>query len=200
MRAKKTHTELRKEQIVRATLDLIAAEGVQALSIAGIAQRVGIVPSAVYRHYKGKDELLEAVLDMLRARLQRNVASVRQRHEGALERLRALLMRHARMLAEHGAIPHVIFSDGMYSGHPERKSKVRDIMTGYLREVENIVREGQEDGTIRADIAPKATSVMFLGMILPAAVLWTVSEGEFDAVAHVKNAWPVFEKAIAADA
>jgi hypothetical protein len=40
---------------------------------------------------------------------------------------------------------------------------------------------------------------MFLGMILPAAVLWNVSEGGFDVIAHARNAWPAFLRCIAAE-
>lgn len=200
MRAEKTGTEVRQEQIVRAALDVIGTEGVNALSIAGIAERVGIVPSAVYRHYKGKDDILDAVLELLRRNLMDGVAEAREETPDAPGRLKVLLTRHVGMLEANRAIPHVIFSDGMYTGHPERKALVREIMHGYLGEIQEIIRQGQRKKTIRRGIDPKATSVMFLGMILPAAVLWTVSEGEFDAVAHVKNAWPVFEKAIAADA
>ena len=198
MGTEKQATEVRQEQIAQAALDLVGKQGLKGLSIAGIAERVGIVPSAVYRHYKGKDDILDAVLALLRNRLMENVTAVRQETPDALGRLKSLLMRHVRMLAENRAIPHVIFSDGMYTGHPERKAKVRDIMHGYLGEVMRIVQEGQQAGAVRREIDPKATSVMFLGMILPAAVLWSVSGGDFDVVAHAKNAWPTFERGIAA--
>ena len=199
MRAEKTDTEVRQEQIAKAALDVIGTEGVHALSIAGIAERVGIVPSAVYRHYSGKDEILDAVLNLLHNRLMGNVAAARKETPDALGRLKSLLMRHIRMLAENRAIPHVIFSDGIYTGHPERKAQVRDIMHDYLGEVQKIVKKGQQERTIRPEIEPRATSVMFLGMILPAAVLWSVSGGDFDVVAHAENAWPIFERGIAAD-
>jgi AcrR family transcriptional regulator len=200
MRAEKTDTEIRQEQIAGAALDLIGTEGIHALSIAGIAQRVGIVPSAVYKHYKGKDDVLEAVLNMLQGRLIANVEASRKETRDALGRLKAILMLHVRMLAENRAIPHMIFSDGMYTGHPERKARVHDIMTRYLGEIQKIVQEGQREGTIRSDAVPQTVSVMFLGMILPAAVLWSVSGGRFDVVMHAENAWPAFERGIAEEA
>jgi hypothetical protein len=32
----------------------------------------------------------------------------------------------------------------------------------------------------------------FLGMIQPAAIIWNLSDGEFDLVQHSKNAWNCF--------
>lgn len=198
MRARKTATTLRREQIITAALELIAAEGVYALSMGGIARRVGIVPSALYRHFDSKDEVLDAVLDSIQRRLLDNVSRVRRDTPGALERLRRILMRHARMLSETRTIPHIVFSDGIYTGHPERKAKVAGVITGFLGSIEAIIAEGQADGTIRGDVAPATAAVMFIGMVLPAAVLWNVTEGTFDMSAHAASAWPAFKRCIAA--
>ena len=197
MRAQKAKTEARQEQIIAAALELIGAEGVNALSIAGIAERVGIVPSALYRHFKSKDDVLDAVLKSLKTRLLGNVSIVRKETPGALPRLKSLLMRHARMLSENRAIPLVVFSDGIYTGHPERKAKVAAIITSYLSKIQKIVEEGIQDGSIRENVVSTTASVMFLGLILPAAVILNVSEGNFDMNAHVENAWPAFVRCIA---
>jgi AcrR family transcriptional regulator len=198
MRAQKIETELRQEQIVEAALELISTEGVYALSIVGIAERVGIVPSALYRHFRSKDDVVDAVLDLLKKRLLSNVTHVRKQTPDALERLQFLLLRHARLLTENRAIPHVVFSDGVYTGHPEGKAKVFEIITSYLDEIQKIIEEGKQHGTIREGVASSTAAVMFLGMILPAAVLWSVSGGDFDMIAHAENAWPAFVRGIAA--
>ena len=197
MRAQKTETERRQEQIVEAALDLIGAEGAYALSVAGIAERVGIVPSALYRHFKGKDDVLDALLEFLRSRLLDNVTQVMEETPDALQRLKSLLIRHARMLSENRAIPYLVFSDGIYTGHSERKAKVAEIITTYLSMIQKIVEEGRLDGTIREDVVPNTASVMFLGILLPAAVLWNVTEGAFDMIAHAENAWSAFVRSIA---
>jgi AcrR family transcriptional regulator len=52
----------RKQAIVAAAAELFAARGFAAVGIDDIGQRVGITGPAIYRHFKGKDALLEAVL------------------------------------------------------------------------------------------------------------------------------------------
>jgi AcrR family transcriptional regulator len=197
MPAPKTQTIERQEQIVQAALELINDSGVTGLSIAGIAQKVGIVPSALYRHFRNKDAVLDAVLELIRDRLLDNVAHAREKTPVPLKQLNLLFTRHIAMLSENQAIPHVVFSDAVYNGQPDRKAKVAQIITSYLKEVESIIESGRQDGTIRKSVIPATAAVMFLGMILPAAVLWNVSEGNFDMAAHIDTAWPVFERSIA---
>ena len=196
MRAQKTNTDIRQEQIVEAALELIGENGVYALSISGIAERVGIVPSALYRHFKSKDDVLDAILELLRKRLMGNVERVREESSEAMQRLKLLLNRHARMLSENRAIPFVVFSDGIYTGHSERKDRVAQIITGYLREIQKIIEDGCQEGSIRKDIDTHTAALMFLGMIFPAAVLRNVTEGRFDMINHVEKAWPAFARSI----
>jgi AcrR family transcriptional regulator len=197
MAAPKTQTLERQEQITQAALDLINDQGVSGLSIAGIARRVGIVPSALYRHFASKDAVLDAVLDLIRQRLLDNVAHVRKKTPVPLNQLKLLFTRHIAMLSENQAIPHVVFSDSVYNGQPDRKAKVAQIITTYLKKVETIIESGRQDGTICKEVVPATASVMFLGMIMPAAVLWNVSEGNFDMAAHISTAWPAYERSIA---
>ena len=199
MRAVKTNTVVRQEQIAEAAMEMIAVGGLSSLSIAGIAERVGIVPSAVYRHYKGKEAVLDAVLDLLRSRMLTNVEAVRAETPDALGRLRSLLVRHMAMLVGTPAFTHVVFAHFSQADHAERWSSLHDTMCSYLQEIARIVEQGQQDGTIRTDIPPRTVAVMFIGLVLPAAMLHRLSRGGFDPTAHVDAAWPVFMRGLTAE-
>ena len=73
MRAPKTTTAIRREQITHAAMKLLAGRGWHRVSIAAIAEAVGVVPSAVYRHFATKDEVLDAVLDYVGQSFQANL-------------------------------------------------------------------------------------------------------------------------------
>ena len=194
--ARKLGTEVRQEQIAQAALDLIAARGLKGLSVAAVARRVGLVPSAIYRHFKSKENVLDAVLDLLRARLHGNVGAVCEETRDPLERLRRLLLRHVALIRENQAIPRVVFSEEVIGGRADRKAKVRAIIEGYLDGVGDILRRGQREGRIRSDVRAATLAVLFLGLVQPPAILWLVSGGTFDIARHVDAAWPVFREAI----
>lgn len=196
MRAKKTDTVQRKRQIVNAAMDLIGAEGIHGLSISGVAARVGIVPSAVYRHFAGKEDVLDAVLALLRKKLLDNVDAVRQETLDPIERLQLLLTRHLKMLSQNPALPYVIFSDTMYAGYPERKRHVHAMISAYLEEIAEIMREGQREGKIQSDIDLSSAALLFLGMILPAGMFVKLSPHPINLMNHARNVWPVFERGL----
>ncbi len=196
MATEKLDTWIRREQIAQAALDLAARGGLKRVSMAAVARRVGLVPSALYRHFKGKEEVLDATLDLIQNRLLDNVGSVCRQTDDAVERLRCLLIRHARMIRENRGIPQILFSQDLYVECPARRGRVYEGIRRYLAEVARIIREGQEMGQISRALDPQAASVLFLGLIQPSAILWHLSDGDFDVTRQTQRAWPLFLKAI----
>ncbi|MDN3513690.1 MAG: TetR/AcrR family transcriptional regulator [Candidatus Brocadia sp.] len=196
MSAEKLDTEVRQDQIAQAALSLVATHGLKGLSMARVARRVGIVPSAIYRHFRDKDEVLDAAIGYIQKGLLDNVDVVCKETSDSRERLRRLLMLHVKLIRENQGIPRIIFSEDVYNGHPERKTKVYEIIKGYLERVGKIVRQGQQEGRIRSDVEPATVSLMFLGMIQPAAILWHMSDGKSDVTRHTEKAWMIFNECL----
>ena len=58
---------LTRERVVAEALAFISTEGAQALSMRALAARLGVVPGALYRHVRGKEQLYDLVLDAVLA-------------------------------------------------------------------------------------------------------------------------------------
>jgi AcrR family transcriptional regulator len=194
----KRGTQVRQEQIARATLELAAIGGVKKVSIAAVARRVGIVPSALYRHFKSKEEMIEAVLDLIQQKLRDNAQAVQAQDVDPLEQLRRLLMLHAQLIRENRGIPQVIFSQDLYAGHPHRRRRMYEGIRNYLEQVAQIIAKAQAAGQADPKADPKVVATMFLGLIQPAAILWNLSDGDFDVTRQARAAWPLFCRALQA--
>ena len=65
----------RKEEIILAALELASRNGLKSISMAQIAEKVGIKAPSLYNHFKSKDEIVKAMYSFLRERAQQNRAS-----------------------------------------------------------------------------------------------------------------------------
>jgi len=198
MAEEKLDTLVRREQIAEAALAMIASQGLRRLSIAGIARRVGLVPSGIYRHFKNKDELLDAVLDRVEQRLLANVKASRDEHADALDALKDVLMRHIRFLREGKVIsvPRMILSEDAHGDNPDRKRRALRVLKQYAGQVGEIVRLGQSQGCIRPDLDVQTVTMMLFGIVVPAGILWHLSDGGFDVTRHAQRAWQLFRTAV----
>jgi AcrR family transcriptional regulator len=196
MATEKKGTEIRKEQIAQAALSLVAGQGLRALTVGQVAKLVGLVPSAIYRHFKNKDEIIDAMLDLFEKRLMKNLAEVTTEKVDPLETLRRLLMRHLQLVMEYQVVPRIMFSEEVFTGRPGFKDRLFRIFKGFLKGVTEVIRRGQEEKIIRADLPAEALSLMFVGLFQPSAIFWHLSHGQFDMVRQVTMAWQVFADSI----
>ena len=60
----------RKEEIIYATLELAAENGMKGVSMSQIADKVGIKAPSLYNHFRSKDEMIRAMYSFLRDQAQ----------------------------------------------------------------------------------------------------------------------------------
>ena len=93
---------LTRERVVGEALAVISADGAQALSMRAIAARLGVVPGALYRHVRSKEQLYDLVLDAVLAEVGHQ-ADPRAPWSGQVaalaHRLRAVLDGHPGIAA-----------------------------------------------------------------------------------------------------
>jgi AcrR family transcriptional regulator len=92
---------LDRTTIVAAGLELAAAPGTASLSIRDLGAKLGTDPTAIYRHFRSKDDLMGALLDELTLR---SLAAVTADQEDWRERLRQLAGATLSLFARYPAV------------------------------------------------------------------------------------------------
>jgi len=100
---------LSRDQVVDAALEVMAEQGLSAVSFRNVAGRLGVNPMALYTYIRDKDELLAGMYDRLIGQLsldERDAPAVEQIVDYYV-RARRLLMRNADLyrLARPTAVP-----------------------------------------------------------------------------------------------
>ncbi|MFF7974393.1 TetR/AcrR family transcriptional regulator C-terminal domain-containing protein [Streptomyces sp. NPDC007905] len=58
-------TRLNRDRVLRAAVALADSAGIEAVSMRRLAQELGVVPMALYKHVANKDELLDGMVDIV---------------------------------------------------------------------------------------------------------------------------------------
>jgi AcrR family transcriptional regulator len=88
---------LTREHVVAEALTVIGADGVDALTMRALATRLGVVPGALYRHVRNKEQLRDLVLDGVLAEVDHEVdhrLAWTERVTVLAHRLRTVLENH----------------------------------------------------------------------------------------------------------
>lgn len=95
--SRRERKERTRQAILDAALDLVAEEGLAALSLRQLTRAVGIVPTAFYRHFASIDELGLALVDRSFASLRLMIREARQGNpqlSGVIRSSVAILVQH----------------------------------------------------------------------------------------------------------
>ena len=199
MSRKRLSSTLRQQQILDTTLEIIAEKGVGGVSTAEIAQRVGIVPSALYRHFESKEALIDALLDRTHMILFENVRKMTLKKSDPKEDLKSLFLLHLEFIRKNPGMPKLVFSDAAVFGSPERKEKVLSIVKNYMNKLTEIAEKGRRDGDFLQDISPEAVAFSMVSFVQYVGLISNLSDGKTDIGELAEQAWSYIERAIRAD-
>ncbi|MGO8956850.1 MAG: TetR/AcrR family transcriptional regulator [Streptosporangiaceae bacterium] len=91
---------LTRERVVAEALTIIATDGAGALSMRGLATRLGVVPGALYRHVRSKEQLCDLAVDGVLAEVDTRAGHV----PGWAEQVKVLARRLRAVLEDHPGI------------------------------------------------------------------------------------------------
>ena len=194
MRSRKT-TEIRREEILRAALFIVEQQGLDNLNTNAIAALIQLVPSAIYRHFKNKEEIIAALIDFIGERLQQNLQQATTQEGTALERLKSLFELHVKLLQEEPAIPRILYFLISSERNQELKKKMLAEIDAYVYETKKLLLQGKKAGEINPAVYVAAAAMMFLGMIQPLVILSQENKDVLDE--YPQKLWQCYQRAIA---
>jgi AcrR family transcriptional regulator len=136
------HGNLR-ETLVQASLEVIAEQGPDGFTLRDIARRIGVAPSAPYRHFADKEEVLAAVAAECGERLGVAMDAAASMCEEPLGRFRLAGLAYVRFAVENPAYFKVM-SHAHISGQAPLRANFEDWMKNELSQL----RAAQERGEL----------------------------------------------------
>ncbi|CAN5880766.1 TetR/AcrR family transcriptional regulator [soil metagenome] len=135
-----------KQALIAAAMKEIAADGIEAFSLRGVARRAGVSAPAVYRHFADKEALLVAVATQCAERLGAvMVEAVNTAPAEPLEQFRATGIATVRFAVAHPEHYRLICMPGVLDAIPE---PMRAKQKAFQDEQREKLREAQAKGLI----------------------------------------------------
>ena len=150
----------RKIELTRAAARLFAEKGYHGTSVGDLADALGVQKGSLYSHIEAKSDLL---WEVAREGSEAFHAALDALPEDgpAVERIRAALRAHLRVVAEQLDIATVFVREWRYLDG-ERKDQFVKERRRYEERFRALFREGRERGELRADLDDEAAALLVL--------------------------------------
>lgn len=171
MGKREENRRLRRADAVAAAYDLIAEEGLEALSLRRLATAAGLAVNTLYALFESRDGILEAVVEYGIARRSEDALAQAAAEGDVLDRLDALVQGVSRQMRSDPRPPRSLHR--ALAARPELRSVAE---RGAQTVMTRILRDGIDDGSIRRDTDLRALTSFMVRSMMGAMSAWAHEE------------------------
>jgi len=158
LKAKTAKSEMTRAAIVGAALDLAAAEGLEALTLQAVADRIGLSKSGVFSRVGSREALQKAVIEEFGRRFLADVFVPAMQKPKGLPRLDEIVRRWIVRMRDVEVESGCIFTAGAFE-LDDREGELRDLLfqeiSRWRAALRRTVLQAVEAGHLKPDTVPE---------------------------------------------
>jgi AcrR family transcriptional regulator len=169
MDAKTQKSELTRAAIVDAALGLAAAEGLEAITLQAVADRIGLSKSGVFSRVGSREALQKAVIEEYGRRFLADVFVPAMQQPKGLRRLNEIVRRWFVRVRDVEAQQGCLFTAGAFE-LDDRDGPLRDLLHGEVTRwraaLRRTVLQSIDSGELKADTEPEQVVAEICGLAM----------------------------------
>ena len=189
-------TLVRQHQIMEAARNLIAAKGMDGVTMDAIAEEVGLTEGAIYRHFTSKHQILSLLVDDIESNLLDTVRNAQTNGASAVDSLEHILEAHLSDVEGRRAVSFIVIAEAMGFDGTRLSQRVALMFTHYLELIQAVLDRGIIEGSVRPDINANAAATTFFGLIESTATLWALNGYSGQLAEFRSQMWDIYKRGI----
>jgi TetR/AcrR family transcriptional regulator, fatty acid metabolism regulator protein len=170
----------RQQEIIDTAIAIIAEGGVQDLTVKNIAIRIGISEPALYRHFKNKLAILEAIMDHFSTWSHSTMDEINGSALSPTDKVRELFRRYTQYFSTSPATSAVLFSEEIFRYESSLSYSMMSIMKHAESTIRGIMEDGVSAGAFRCDLPVEHLILTTLGTLRLLVTRWRMQLYRFD--------------------
>jgi len=169
----------RQLEIIEAAGKILTASGVSGLTIKNLAKEMQFSESAIYRHFKSKEDIIIAMLNYLADNIDKRLSNL----DSSLtpeEKFKALFAEQFRFFRLNPHFVVAVFSDGLMEESQVINEALLKLMNVKIKHLMPVVMEGQQKGIFTNAITTDELMHIIMGTFKLQMFKWRIANFEFD--------------------
>jgi len=159
----KQDPEIRRRQILNATVALFAEHGYQETNIQDVADSINLAKGTIYIYFKTKEELFLAAVEYAIERLAESIDNLVVQYDEPIDKIKAFIRAFLLFIDEKRHLASMIVQEGAkFKSHAEQT--YYRVYKENTPRLENIIQNGVEKGDFR-DQDPVVTTEILANLL-----------------------------------
>ncbi|WP_349410824.1 TetR/AcrR family transcriptional regulator [Pseudalkalibacillus sp. SCS-8] len=173
------------DKIIDAAVTVIAKHGYHQSQISKIAREAGVADGTIYLYFKNKEDLL---VSLFREKMGHFIDTTKNEieHQHSVEdKLLRLIEMHFKQLSEDHELA-IVTQLELRQTNRALRAKIGEVLKRYLGLVDQIIREGMEEGVFHSELDLRIVRQMVFGTIDETTTSWVMNDHRYDLTALAK--------------
>jgi len=169
----------RQFEIVEAAGKILTSSGVSGLTIKNLAKEMQFSESAIYRHFKSKEEIIVAMLNYLADSIDERLSNL-NRTADPEAKFTAMFDEQFRFFKDNPHFVVAVFSDGLMEESQLINETILKLMNVKMKHLMPIMMEGQQKGIFTNAITAEELIHIVMGTFKLQMFKWRIANFQFD--------------------
>jgi AcrR family transcriptional regulator len=177
----------RQLEIIEAAGKLLTEDGVHGLTTKKLANKVGFSESAIYRHFKSKEDIIVSLLMYLSESMDERFSNLDLREDDPVSSFERLFINQLEFFSKSPHFVVAVFSDGLLEESGRVNEAIKNIMKTKMKYLMPIITIGRQKQVFTDSISSEELMSIVMGTFRLQMYKWRISEFEFDIITQGNN-------------
>ncbi|NBX86762.1 MAG: TetR family transcriptional regulator [Proteobacteria bacterium] len=160
------------------------------ITVQRIAQEIHVTDGAIYRHYKSKDEIFEAIAAYMESNILGPLNVVPKQTDVTAKRLELVFEQHMAFLEGHPGLARLFLGGGSTEATPMAE-RLKLLSAKVRAQLAQLLKFGEAQGALVSGMTPEQAVEMLYGFLVGTAVCYSFGLPQVPA----NQKWKVFATA-----
>ena len=170
---------LRQLQIIEAAGKILTLMGVSGLTIKNLAKEMQFSESAIYRHFKSKEEIVLGMLNYLAESTDKRLSDIIKSSDPEVD-FKALFREQFIFFSRYPHFVVAVFSDGLLEESQRINEAFMKLMNVKMKHLMPIIMDGQQKRVFTNTIPADEMMHIVMGAFKLQMFKWRIANFEFD--------------------
>lgn len=172
--------KVRQLEIIEAAGEILTESGLAGLTTKNLAAKMGFAESALYRHFKSKEEVIVTMLQYLAADMDKRLTGCVAKLDNPVEKIKAVFNNQFDFFQKHPHFLVAVFSEGLLEESKQINAAILQIMATKRKHLLPIIKQGQLEGVFETSAPAEDLLHIIMGSFRLHMLQWRMTDFSFD--------------------
>lgn len=170
----------RQQEIIESAGKLLMEKGIKGLTTKNLAQEMEFSESALYRHFKNKEDIILLLIHFLSENINLRFETILKAENNAEEKFLALFLSQFQFFKKNPHFIVIVLSDGLMDNSEDIKKSIKKLIETNFAALKKIMTGGQESKLFNQEMEADSLVHFAMGTFRLQMLQWKLSNFNFD--------------------